>query len=94
MLAEPADLWNFKGLIAFRPWGPKSGWAPAESFVNPQYEEKKIELRAAKWAANDLGIDTYFSSLEVVLPKGTYDVKLGEVVIPSEKATKNGGESS
>lgn len=94
VLAEPAKLWNFKGLIAFRPWGPKSGWAPAESFVNPQYEENKIELRAAKWAANNLGIDTYFSSLSVVLPKGKYDFQIGEVVTPSEKDTKNGDEIS
>ncbi len=83
VLSDPTDLWNFKGLIAYRPWGPKSDWFPASTFSFPKFEDNKVSIKAAQWSANNIGIDMYLSSSNFILPKGTYKYQISEVRIPS-----------
>jgi hypothetical protein len=84
ILTNPIELWNFKGLLAYRPWGPKSGWSPASTFSFPKFEEKKVSIKAAQWEANNIGVDMYLSSVNISLPKGTYDFQASIVQIPKE----------
>lgn len=84
ILSNPSDLWNFKGLIAYRPWGPKSDWSPASTFEYPKFVGKKVSFKAAQWTANKLGTDMYLSSSNFTLPKGTYEFKAGNVIITKQ----------
>lgn len=84
VLSNPCDLWNFKGLIAYRPWGPKSNWSPASTFEYPKFVGKKVSFKAAQWTANNLGTDMYLSSSNFTLPKGTYEFKAGNVIITKQ----------
>jgi hypothetical protein len=85
ILENPIDLWNFKGLIAYRPWGPKTGWSPANTFSFPIYEDKKLFFKAAQWEVNNVGVDMYLSSSNIILPKGTYRVKISTIQIPKKE---------
>ncbi len=89
MLAGPEELWNFKGLIAYRPWGPKFDWAPAHTFTIPQFEGQMLNLRAAKWVPNESAIGTYLSSLEITLPEGQYEVESSDIVVPGKQSPRN-----
>lgn len=93
LLSRPEDLWNFKALIAYRPWGPKTGWKPAAEFEFPKVAEGQIQVKAAKWNANQSDTQVYLSSLEIVLPPGTYQARLGEVVIPGQRSEQKEGST-
>ncbi|QNH00126.1 hypothetical protein [Pseudomonas sediminis] len=73
-----SELWNFRGMTAVRPWGPKPGWSPAAEFKFPRVGEP---LRAAKWQANNVGIDMYLSSMQLMLEPGTYKCEVSETVV-------------
>ncbi len=81
VLSNPSDLWNFKGLIAYRPWGPKSDWSPASTFEYPKFEGNEVSFKAAQWKANNLEVDMYLSSSNFNLPKGTYRVRVNNVIV-------------
>lgn len=85
VLRNPTDLWNFNGLIAYRPWGPKSDWSPASTFSFPKFEDNKVSFKAAQWAANNIGVDMYLSSSNFILNKGTYGVRISKVRIPTDR---------
>lgn len=75
ILENKNELWNFQGLIAVRPWGPKTDWHPASNFTFPKADEA---ISGAKWTANNIGIDTYLSPMEILLPAGTYKYRITE----------------
>ena len=89
VLSNPSDLWNFKGLMSYRPWGPKLDWSPASTFEFPKYDNGKISFQAAQWQANNVGVDMYLSSSDFTLPKGKYKFQIGGVIDP-KKETNNG----
>lgn len=84
ILSHPEELWNFKGLMAYRPWGPKTNWKPAAEYASPKVEDGRIQAKAAKWHANNADAQIYLSSLEIILPPGTYQSQLDEVVVPRQ----------
>jgi hypothetical protein len=84
VLSDPTDLWNFKGLIAYRPWGPKSDWFPASTFSFPKFEDNNVSIKAAQWSANNIGMDMYLSSSNFILPKGTYEVRIDNVRVTKQ----------
>jgi hypothetical protein len=81
VLSDPSDLWNFKGLMKYRPWGPKSDWFPASIFEYPKIEGNNVSFKAAQWNANNLGVDMYLSSSIFTLPKGTYEFRVDNVIV-------------
>ncbi len=85
-LTNEDELWNFKGLMAYRPWGPKADWAPAQAFTNPRFEGELLKLRYAIWVPNESAIGTYLSPLKITLPEGKYAVAATETLVPSKEA--------
>lgn len=85
ILVSPNELWNFTGLIAFRPWGPKSNWNPALDFQFPKVENKHFKLKAATWQGNHVGTGLYLSSADIMLPKGKYKYEISQVEINAQQ---------
>lgn len=73
-LALPDGLWNYKGLAAYRPWGPKPNWTPANSFVAPKFDDGCLSFEAAQWRPN-AELDVYLASSSFILPTGKFAIE-------------------
>ena len=76
VISNKDELWNYKALIAFRPWGPKQHWSPASEFSFAKFKGDKINMKAAQWSANNAGIDMYLSSMNMTLPAGKWETSI------------------
>lgn len=85
ILTKPNELWNFTGLIACRPSGPKNNWNPALNFKFPKIEKGHFILKAAIWSGNQTGADLYLSSADFMLPKGKYKYESSIVEINAQQ---------
>jgi hypothetical protein len=78
LLREPAQLWNFPGLLAYRPWGPKKDWWPASEFRFPRFEGNQVKFRTAQWRSNVPNGELYFAGAVFTLPAGEYQFRWGD----------------
>lgn len=77
ILENPVNkLWNFPGALAYRPWGPKQSWHPAEIYEGDKLVENKVETKGAQWQTNAQFRDLYLTSVKIMLEKGKYKAEM------------------
>jgi hypothetical protein len=85
ILRNPVDsLWNFKGLLQYRPWGPKTDFTPAKDYRFPQVISGLLHVRAAQWQGNPCAAGLYLSTGSFVLGAGEYKFKLNTHIIEKQ----------